>query len=84
LSAEHGVEIEVASEAPEFAQKVLALMDPERASRMGNLARVRVLSECAWPASYALLDELLERDCARPRSAVRAPATDNRPTLTVS
>jgi len=81
LCAQRGVEVEVASEAPEFAQKVLALMDPERASRMGTLARNRVLDDCAWPASYALLDELLERDSTPPRATGRALATPARAVL---
>jgi hypothetical protein len=45
---------------------VLALMlDPERASRMGALARSRVLRDYIWRASYARLDALLERDARR-------------------
>ena len=84
LAAQRGVELEVASEAPEFAQRVLALMDPERASWMGNLARVRVLNDCAWPASYALLDELLERDSVSPMATGRALATNARPMLAAS
>jgi len=71
LSARHGIEIDVATEAPAFAQKVLALMDPARASRMGELARAHVLADCAWPASYALLDELLERNGASTNAAGR-------------
>ena len=84
LSAERGVEIEVASEAPAFAQKVLALMDPERASRMGSLARDRVLNDCAWPASYAALDRLLERDFVLPNATALAMTPDSRRTLAMS
>lgn len=84
LSAQRGVEIEVASEAPAFAEKVLALMDPERALRMGSLARDRVLKDCAWSASYALLDQLLERDRASPAATECALAADARPLLAAS
>ena len=84
LSAQRGTELEVASEAPAFAEKVLMLMDPERALRMGSLARARVLVDCAWPASYALLDELLERARASPVAAGRALAASTRPTLAAS
>ena len=82
LSAQRGVEIEVASEARAFAEKVLALMDPERALRMGSLARDRVLKDCAWSASYALLDELLER--ASPGATGCALAAETRPLLAAS
>jgi hypothetical protein len=83
LPAQHGIDLEVASEAPEFAQKVLALMDSARASRMGNHARVRVLSDCAWPASYVRLDLLLEPESAPPRAVGRALATPA-PTMAAS
>ncbi len=84
LSAHRDVELGVASEAPEFAQKVLALLDPERASAMGKQARARVLNDCAWPASYALLDELLECTGASPILAGRALATNARPLVAAS
>ena len=53
-------------------------MDPERGRAMGTLARDRVLNDCAWPASYALLDELLERDGAAPRVAGARPGGRSR------
>ena len=84
MSARAGVELEAASDAPEFAQKVLALMDPERASRMGAGARARVLGDYAWPACYARLDELLERDSMAPRVAGHALAGGVRCTLAAS
>jgi sugar transferase (PEP-CTERM/EpsH1 system associated) len=84
LSAQRGVELEVASEAPAFAEKVLALMDPERASRMGSLARNRALADCSWSASYARLDELLERDSMSPAATGRVLAADASPMLAAS
>jgi len=59
----------VASDAQAFAAKVQALIDPARAQAMGRLARERVLRDYAWPASFRLLDELLE-----PRVRVSAEA----------
>lgn len=61
LSAREGAELEVASDAPAFAAKVQAVMDPARAQHMGRLARERVLRDHAWPASFRLLDAVLER-----------------------
>jgi sugar transferase (PEP-CTERM/EpsH1 system associated) len=84
LSARRGVELEVASEAAEFAERVLALMDPERALRMGTLARSSVLSDCSWPVSYAKLDELLDRDSVSPAATGRALTTHTRPMLAAS
>ena len=71
LSARPGVEVEVASDAPEFAEKVLTLMDPQRASAMGSLARSRMQSAYTWAANYELLDELLDRDSAIARPPPR-------------
>jgi len=78
LSVRQGVELEVASEAHEFASKVLALMDPVRADSMGSLARSRVLRDYAWPASLNLLDELLEQGSGTARAAVSTLASDVR------
>ena len=84
MSAREGVELEAASDAPGFAEKVLALMDPGRASRMGAEARSRVLRDYTWPASYARLDALLERDSAAPRAASRVSASGVHCTLAAS
>ena len=75
MSACEGVELEAASDAPGFAEKVLALMTPGRASRMGAEARLRILRDYTWPASYTRLDALLERDGASPRAAARTSAS---------
>ena len=74
LSAREGVELEVAKNASAFAEKVCALLDPQRASRMGGLARDQVLRDYTWPASYALLDDLFKRDIAAPKAAERGMA----------
>jgi len=71
LSARPVVEFEVASDSGEFAAKVVALMDPQRATGMGSAARSRMRNAYAWPASYALLDELLERGSALARPVTR-------------
>ncbi len=78
LSVRQGVELEVASEAHEFASKVLALMDPVRGGHMGSLARSRVLRDYAWPASLNLLDALLEQGNGTPQAAVSIPLRDVR------
>ena len=64
LAARPGIEVEVASDAPDFAEKVIALLDPQRADAMGARARSRMQNAYTWPASFALLDELLERGSA--------------------
>lgn len=78
LSVRQGIELEVASDAQEFATKVLALLDPVRAQRMGSLARSRVLRDYAWSASLNLLDELLEQGGATPRADVSTLTSDVR------
>ena len=81
LSAVRGAEFETAAEASEFAARVLELMDPVRAQRMGMLARSRILADYAWPASFRLLDELLERDAAAPGRGVALASGDPRHAL---
>ena len=61
LTARTGVELEAADDAPDFAAKVLACMDPSAATRMGRRARARILADYAWSSRLALLDDLLER-----------------------
>jgi len=70
LSVQRGVELEVADDAPGFAAKVLALMDPTAGDDMGRRARARVLADYAWTSRLSSLDELIARGLA-PR---RAPA----------
>lgn len=78
VSAQPGVEVEVAAEPVEFARKVLALMDTELARRMGALARTRVLGEYAWPSSYRLLDEVLKPRHAPPAAAAAGSSEASR------
>ncbi len=85
IAARVGVDLETASDAQEFAEKVLGVMtEPERASRMGAEARSRVLRDYIWPASYAQLDALLERGSAAPRPTARVSASGVRRTLAAS
>jgi sugar transferase (PEP-CTERM/EpsH1 system associated) len=81
LSALRGAEVEVAAEARGFAAKVLESMDPVRGERMGLLARARVLADYTWPASFRLLDELLERDRATSGIPLAARSNDARHAL---
>ena len=81
LSALPGLEIEVAADAHAFAAKVLEVIDPARAERMGTLARARVLADYTWPASLKSLDQLLEPDGAISGVAVQSPANNGRSAL---
>ena len=77
LSAQRGIEIEVAFEPDEFAARVVELMDAGRAARMGERARRRVLADYAWPASQQLLDDLIDGEVvpAPPRRPVPTAET---------
>ena len=73
LAAREGVDFEVAEDAQGFAEKVLGLLDdPQRASRIGALARTQVLREYTWLTHYTLLDDLLQRGGAPSMPAGRA------------
>lgn len=72
LSAQPGVELETAVDAAQFADKVLALLDPTRAQEIGARARERVLRDYVWPASFALLDGLLEHPAPAATGAISA------------
>ena len=69
LSIQHGVELDVADDAPGFAARVLELMDPARAAAMGRLARERVVADYAWASRLSSIDELLARGVASRRAA---------------
>jgi sugar transferase (PEP-CTERM/EpsH1 system associated) len=74
LTARQGVELEAADDAPDFAAKVLAVMDPERGDAIGRLARARILADYAWSSRFARLDDLIARiDLAPPPSSTPAP-----------
>ena len=74
LTARQGVELEVADDAPDFAAKVLEVIDSERGEGMGRLARARILADYAWSSRLARLDDLIARtDPARSQSSTPAP-----------
>jgi sugar transferase (PEP-CTERM/EpsH1 system associated) len=53
-------EFEVAGDAREFAQKVIALLDPVVGEEMGRQARGRAVNDYNWDAQLARFGELLE------------------------
>jgi glycosyltransferase involved in cell wall biosynthesis len=70
IRAEHGVDLEIASDAVEFATKTLTLMDDEPRSRgMGASARARVIAAYSWSANLLPFASLLEDDIAGKASA---------------
>jgi polysaccharide biosynthesis protein PslH len=73
LTARGGVELEVADQASDFAARVLAAMDPERGSGIGQRARARVLADYAWSSQLARLDDLIAGADLRTPSATPAP-----------
>jgi len=65
IQAEYGIDFEVASDAEDFAKKILALMDDEpRSRRMGEVARARVIAAYSWSANLLPFASLLEGDLA--------------------
>lgn len=74
LTAQSGVELDAADDAPDFAAKVLACMDPKRGDAIGRRARSRILEDYAWSSRLALLDDLIERsDLVRQPSSAQTP-----------
>jgi sugar transferase (PEP-CTERM/EpsH1 system associated) len=73
LTAREGVELEAADDASDFASKVLAAMDPERAKDIGQRARARVLADYAWSSRLAQLDDLIARADLHPPTPTPAP-----------
>jgi glycosyltransferase involved in cell wall biosynthesis len=70
IHAGHGNELEVASDAGEFATKSLALMDDApRRRRMGEAARERVVDAYSWAANLLPFASLLEGDVSVPAAA---------------
>jgi sugar transferase (PEP-CTERM/EpsH1 system associated) len=59
LSAQPGVEIEVAETPEGFVAKTLALLVPERAEEVGRAARRRVLADYNWSANLGRFDAAL-------------------------
>jgi glycosyltransferase involved in cell wall biosynthesis len=64
VSGVPGREYEVAESPEEFAQKVLAVLQPAAGAGMGQLARARITSDYAWDRNLATFDQLLDGDVA--------------------
>jgi len=74
LTARPGFELEIADEAPDFAAKVLAVMDPAHGDEVGRLARARILADYVWSSRLARLDDFIARaDVARPTTSTPPP-----------
>ena len=84
LSAQHGVELEVADEAPAFAARALALMDPAAGATMGRLARERVVADYTWASRLSSLDELVARGVASRRAPAPSGESLRQPTAAMS
>jgi sugar transferase (PEP-CTERM/EpsH1 system associated) len=76
LALQQGVELAFAMEAEDFAARVVESFEPDRAARMGALARARVVRDFGWDASFRILDQLLGADTQAPFRA--QPANDDR------
>lgn len=59
IEALPGIELEVASNAQEFGQKILTLLRNSTYADMGKAARARILSHYDWDSSLSGLDALL-------------------------
>ncbi len=55
-----GADLETASEARDFGEKTIALMDRDRGAAMGASARARVMSDYDWTTNLAPFEALLE------------------------
>jgi glycosyltransferase involved in cell wall biosynthesis len=55
-----GSELEVATSAEEFSQKVLALLGTERGDALGRAGRARILADYSWERNLAGFDRLLD------------------------
>ena len=70
LSGEPATDFDVASDAPDFVGKTIALMDGERGAILGRAARQRVLADYDWTTNLTPFATMLEgRDDARPGEA---------------
>jgi sugar transferase (PEP-CTERM/EpsH1 system associated) len=59
IVAAPGVEFELASDAREFSQKVLKLMDEATGNAMGQRARRRIVTDYNWDSKLAVFADLL-------------------------
>jgi len=62
VSGTPGHDFEVADSAEEFAQKVLASLDPDRGNSIGSAARARILADYSWERNLKIFDRLLDSD----------------------
>jgi sugar transferase (PEP-CTERM/EpsH1 system associated) len=75
LSARPGLEILSASLAREYVAAIATLLnDRQAAAEIGRMARERVLTDYAWEAQLALLDERIEAARQAPGAAFALPA----------
>ena len=81
VAARPAEEIDVASDADDYARKVLALLGSPRAQMMGHAARARVLVKHDWSSNLTQIDELLspsvnsQRNTAVPTDRAARPLT---------
>lgn len=59
IEARQGIELQIAVDAHEFKQKILALLGERTCDDMGQAARARILEDYDWDSSLAGLDALL-------------------------
>ncbi len=60
ISGVAGDDFEMAESAEEFADKVLALLEPGSGARVGQAARARIVADYSWDRNLAAFDRLLE------------------------
>jgi glycosyltransferase involved in cell wall biosynthesis len=60
VSGTPGHDFEVADSAEEFAQKVLASLDPDRGVSIGRAARARIVADYSWDRNLTIFDRLLD------------------------
>lgn len=60
VSGAPGHDFEVADSAEEYAQKVLASLDPDRGNSLGRAARARIVADYSWDRNLKIFDRLLD------------------------
>jgi sugar transferase (PEP-CTERM/EpsH1 system associated) len=66
ITGEPGVDFEVAGDAAGFAERALALMQPEQGDAIGAAARRRVLADYSWAVNLTPFERLLGGAAAGP------------------
>lgn len=75
LHAQPGTEIVAATSSPDFVETVRSLLEsPDRASRIGQAGRARVLASYDWSAHLQLLEDHLQRLCKPRRTGLALTA----------